>query len=346
MSEYEAPDEKFDPARATGLRAQALGTFKRQMVKVERYMMVFLLVSVLMMAGGALVFVHNQSLKVVLAATLLILIGYETSVLIKLWYWIINNKVGVLKEIKLLRIDLAAAGFNPAEAAIPSAENSPWMGRGMALPRWERILWTLAIVAVAGFSGAIVGANVAREAVSVGGEGSMLSERTVAIDAAGQAKMETVYFFENTSSRPLNTFTVYHGGELKEKRTIPAAQSTVEDGKGRKLEIEQIPAGQNYQNVVHFAEPVAPGERYTLKWTETDHAVRKGGDWTFTMAQNWGYKSNHYVDTLTLPPGALVLNVTPEPARQETRDGAPVLTLMNTLGTGGRWEYTITYHLP
>lgn len=345
MDNFEDREEKFDAGRAAGLRTRALDAFKGQMIKIERIMLLFLLISVMMFAVGAYVFACNQSVKVLLAAGILILIGYESTVLIKLWYWIVNNKVGVLKEIKLLRIDLATAGFSEADAAISSAEQSPWIGRGMFIPRWERWLWMLAIIGVAGFAGEVLALSVAHEATG-SGSGSMLSERTVTLDPAGQARMETVYILENTTSKPLKSFTVYHGGTLPQKRTIPAAESTVEDGKGRKLEVDQIPDGQNYQNVVKFIEPVAPGERYTLKWTDLDHAVRKGTVWTFTMEQNWGYKTNHYIDTLALPPGAEVLLTTPAPAREETRNGAPVLTLMNTLGSNGRWEYTIKYHLP
>ena len=39
--------------------------------------------------------------------SVLFILAFETTVLIKLWYWVVNTKLAVVREVKLLRMDLA-----------------------------------------------------------------------------------------------------------------------------------------------------------------------------------------------------------------------------------------------
>jgi hypothetical protein len=158
--------------------------------------------------------------------------------------------------------------------------------------------------------------------------------------------MLTTYTLMNTASMPLRTWTVYSGGSIAKPYAVAPADSPVSDGKGRKLAIQVNPAGANHQNVIQLAEPVAPGERFTLVWRESENATPQGGVWRFMMEQDWGYKENHYLDRVLLPPGSRFLSASPEPARIEERNGRTALILMKTLGANGRWEYVIQYALP
>lgn len=80
---------------------------------------------------------------------MIFILAFETTVLIKLWYWMVNTKLGILREVKLLRLDLAAQkGSLVALETIASVE-SPTKAPGVH--KRERAIWFGALIAVGVF---------------------------------------------------------------------------------------------------------------------------------------------------------------------------------------------------
>ena len=57
---------------------------------------------------------HSQNTTEMFTCAIVILILSHSTVLIKLWYWVLNAKYGVLKELKQLQLQIAEhAGKKP-----------------------------------------------------------------------------------------------------------------------------------------------------------------------------------------------------------------------------------------
>ena len=171
------------------------------------------------------------------------ILAFETTVLIKLWYWVVNTKLGVLREVKLLRMDLAAQKESLEALEAIARVESPTRVPGVS--SWERAAWFGALIAVGVLFGAGIGRQVDRHYRA---KGQMTSERTITLGTDGLAQVEATYSLANTTSRTLNEFTVYSGGIITNTAWIPAAESPWSDGQRRTLAVrrEPEPHGPNH----------------------------------------------------------------------------------------------------
>jgi hypothetical protein len=60
-----------------------------------------------MMAAGYIGFRSAVDTKGMLSWVLFFMIGFNSTILIKLWYWVVDTKFNVLKEIKQLQLQIA-----------------------------------------------------------------------------------------------------------------------------------------------------------------------------------------------------------------------------------------------
>src|SRR5512133_1614310 len=86
----------FDPERASRLRAQALHLFQGQSRKISRHMLVWLLVSMVFACLAMILFAISTDVKSWILYGVLFLVMIESTILIKLWYWVVNSKLAVL----------------------------------------------------------------------------------------------------------------------------------------------------------------------------------------------------------------------------------------------------------
>ncbi|MBM3888312.1 MAG: hypothetical protein FJ388_04205 [Verrucomicrobia bacterium] len=144
------PAPPFDPGRAAQLRAQAIATCKKNMKTTERALYVQLVVFM----GCAIWMLHNfwssTGVQSMILNAVLFLLFLEGAVLMKLWYWIVTNRLSVLREIKLLRLDLAIQRGTEQTIEEIAAIESPMRPEGLS--KVERWAWKLAILAVAAAS--------------------------------------------------------------------------------------------------------------------------------------------------------------------------------------------------
>jgi len=89
------------------LRSEITKTFDDKL-KMVRYMTwSFLVIDVVIMVVAANRFRYTNDIKTMIMLAIVFLVGFESSILIKLWYWVVNNKLSVLKEIKRLELQIA-----------------------------------------------------------------------------------------------------------------------------------------------------------------------------------------------------------------------------------------------
>lgn len=107
-----ADTSKLDAAAADAIRKEIVQVFEDKLKKVYRYARLWLTVCILMMVVSAALFGVAASFGIrgiwgMVAASVFYLVAGQLMVTVKLWYWIMNNKLSVLKEMKQLQLQIA-----------------------------------------------------------------------------------------------------------------------------------------------------------------------------------------------------------------------------------------------
>ena len=142
------------------LNRRIVATYVRKQKGFFRLMTAYLGAMTLLMLVLFAMFHATTDLKQCLLLGIIILILFEGTVLMKLWYWTLHGKIAMLREIKLLQLAIAelktpqSAAQAEAAASFPD-ENSlePSVMPQPSSPRtWSRILtipvWLLAVAGV------------------------------------------------------------------------------------------------------------------------------------------------------------------------------------------------------
>ena len=328
----------FEPGKGDALRTGAVSHYRKAHRKTERSMMAYLLICVVFMGVGAVLFLNAYSTRQIVGAAILILIFFESTILIKLWYWIVHTMLRAREDVRLLRIDLA--GLPGAEAALVGSEATGQARHGLST--LERALWWIPIFVIASAAGAVVAYQLAEATRAE----TMTSERIITLSADGSGQMTTRYDLPNTAGRTIHERRIYSGGSIPAARLLLPEESPITDGDGNALLVHVLPAGQNHVHVIGLARPVPPGERFQLIWKKTVAAASREGAWTFTMNQDWGYGVDYFRDVVVLPKGAEFVSADPKPEVVDEKEGRTRLYWSTTRTGGRRWEYTVQYRLP
>ena len=108
----------FDANKSETLRKEMtqmiFQKFESDMSTVKVVFWIFLVISAAMMVGGMLFINHEKGTRGMIFAAVVTMIGYNSTVLMKLWYWVVSTKLNILKEIKQLQLQIAElAGEEP-----------------------------------------------------------------------------------------------------------------------------------------------------------------------------------------------------------------------------------------
>lgn len=90
--------------------AQMEGFFERFVTNVQRARLVFWVFFLLclgMMVGGYIGLRYAGNTKEMLSWVIFFMIGFNSTILMKLWYWVVSTKLNILKEIKQLQLQIA-----------------------------------------------------------------------------------------------------------------------------------------------------------------------------------------------------------------------------------------------
>jgi hypothetical protein len=134
-----AENGDYDHNKAAELKNNMVGTFAAMLRKVEQYYWVYTCLGSWLFVFALFSFLHSSNTKPLLFYGILMIVFFQTTILIKLWYWIANQRISVLKAIKQLEL----AGASPAAAAsLPPDPIRPIEG----LSRRERLIWRAALL--------------------------------------------------------------------------------------------------------------------------------------------------------------------------------------------------------
>ena len=100
----------FDADKSQTLRKEMtqmiFQKFESDMSTVKVVFWIFFVISVAMMVGGMLFINHEKGTRGMIFAAVVTMIGYNSTVLMKLWYWVVSTKLNILKEIKQLQLQI------------------------------------------------------------------------------------------------------------------------------------------------------------------------------------------------------------------------------------------------
>ncbi|UCG47088.1 MAG: hypothetical protein JSU94_16510 [Phycisphaerales bacterium] len=97
----------FDNEKAQAFKREVSNMFDERLKKYRRLTWICLIVFALVTVGAIEVMVFASSTKILIVCAVIILGVGQLEVLMKLWYWIMNCKLKVLKEVKNLELQIA-----------------------------------------------------------------------------------------------------------------------------------------------------------------------------------------------------------------------------------------------
>lgn len=332
-----AENGSFDPAKAEEVKRKAVAALNARMRRAERLFWVVFLLCVYVLCCAVVSFRYVSGTKELIWLAMLALVMYESTVLMKLWYWTVNTKISVLKEIKQLRLELSAA---------TNQEPSMW-GRGLeeparSLSRWERIAWWIVLIVVLFASGLVetyfwrIGRpKLIRPTVAQ----TLTSEGCLTLEADG-------------SGSEVKEISTVHGGINARESVVAFAPAGAvlrfTDARGQELPFTTSPHEGRVRYDVKTTRPVLPGQRFsfTLVQKRPDYATQEGGVWTCSDKCEYDYATSELAETVILPVGAEIVSVNPWPVAKFTLTGRPTVRFEARRGYRERFNYTIQYRLP
>lgn len=327
----------FDRERAQKVKEEAAKMFGAKLARVERVTWAYLAGCAALGVFAGVRFFSGAATKELIIYGVLFLLAIETQVLIKLWYWIMNSKLGVLKELKQMRLEAGEPSSQPPPPAAEETDESAARLSAAApgLSTWERRAWLIGIIVIAGTIG------FAAERPSRLLKPVMTGERYVTLAENGNGSVLTKMSFCHEDMVPMTTFRFHAPGPVPS-----SADVRLFDERGRELPVRFEPTESGHWSVWAFSEPVMPGETSSLKMTGSAAARKEGSVWVYESDWSWGYRSNLYRETVMLPAGAQIVSVTPEPEMRFRCADSPGVRFREQRGPNETFRYTIKYRLP
>lgn len=118
LKEVLEKDGHFDAAKSKTLRKEIVQMWcDKNLLRAKLVFWIFFLLSIGMMIGGYIGLRSATNTKEMLSWVIFFMIGFNSTILMKLWYWVVDTKLNVLKEMKQLQLQIAEqAGKNaPSE---------------------------------------------------------------------------------------------------------------------------------------------------------------------------------------------------------------------------------------
>lgn len=294
-----AQNGAYDSEKAKELRTKMVGTFEAKMRKVERCFWVYMCLCCWLVVFTLFHFMQSSSTKALLFYGILMLVFFETTILMKLWYWIMNNKISVLKAIKQIELGGTAADDN-------SKKGKALQGPLAGLSRRERAVWWVVLITggliVGAVKGAEIGGAVDPWRLDAGGTLSSQGRITLSPDGSGTEVTEMSFVYDGTLARRGFIFHVPKSAKIR-----------FTDTRGQELPHTTSPQNGHVRYGVRLPRPVMPGRRisYTRLAEFPNSAIEEDGLWTYSGDVSYGYDTNEISQTVVLPEGAEVVSVNP-----------------------------------
>jgi hypothetical protein len=334
MSEHEnqwtkalAENGTYDLEKARQAGETAASQYLTGLKKTERILWIYLVgcVIVAVVAFDSLVFATSN--KAMMASGMIFLVAIETTILMKLWYWIVNTKLTLQKEIRqsqLQRTVPDSTAYSPTWFAEMS------LGKP-GLSRWERMAWLIALT----LGAAATSGHFTYSAVTAPTQATVSESIRLSPNGTSSSKSDVSY----RTRRPVESIPFYCGCE--------SATFCWLDERGRQLPFDVATTGGQRCFTVYLIEPVGMGEwlRYTEITEVPSMATCQGDLWTFENGFTWGFSSNRFLATVELPRGAKVVSVDPQPVQQSVDNDVTKLVFSAARDAGSRFQYKVQYRL-
>ena len=143
LARHSAENGSFDPAKARKTTTDAVSRFNARLKWTARLTWIYILAGVGVMLFSCNSLLAASTTKAIVGFGILLLVAYETTILMKLWYWNANTKFTLLRELKQWQLQTALSSTDA-----PSSVEVESPLRRLGLSRRERIAWFAALVAV------------------------------------------------------------------------------------------------------------------------------------------------------------------------------------------------------
>jgi hypothetical protein len=328
-----AQNGAYDSEKAEELRTKMVGAFEAKMRKVKRYLWAYMCLCCWLVVFTLFHFMQSSSTKALLFYGILMLVFFETTILMKLWYWIVNNKISVLKAIKQVELGEAAT-------AAGTERGKHLDGPLVGLSRRERRVWWAALIAGGALIGALKGIEIsgAVDPRGLNTGGTLTSEGciTLASDGSSSAVTEMSFVFEGAFARRGFNFHAPKSAKIR-----------FTNGRAREMPFTTSQHNGHVRYDVRLPRPVMPGRRfsYTRLGEYPNSATKEGRIWTYSSDIGYGYDTNEISQAVVLPEGAEIVSVNPWPVSTFTLQGKPTVRFKGTRARNETLKYTIQYRL-
>ena len=326
---------KFDVTKADQMRAQTITKFNAGLRKIERIMWFWLCGFAVLLSYAIVRYFFAVGTKEIILFAFLAFAALEAQTLIKLWYWILNNKIGVLKEIKMLRIEM--------EHGIAGTEGAPEYRHEILQPtkttpgcsKFERRIW-LAVIIVLCCAASVLGN--AYFSVPFLTRPNMYTKSVVTLGADGMVDVDTEIKLAYLGRTPRTSDSLNAPADM-DIRWYDAA--------GRELPREIKTKNDRNYYTFRFLDPIMPGEWAVYRLVSKSKAQYDSGQDLWIYTGDWTYWQNaQFCETVRLPSHAEIVSTDPETTPYRGDDGSSVLSFEGRRGRNKRFRYSIKYRIP
>ncbi len=318
--------------REESLREVASTEYSGRLRSAERIYWVYALVCVAMGVSAINFFARSFDIKTLIGSAVVILVLYETTVLMKLWFATAAMKMSVLKEMKLLRLEVArlATAVGVEKPSEPPVKYEPMRGTS----RRERCFWIVACMIVA-----MTASSWTAQAWHLGGGGDASTDTLVILAADGSAEKQTETVKQYSSYYRPSGFSLYAPKDCNVRLLDPM---------GQELPIEVADLDTQHRHDVTFTDSVfVDGKmRYTAILDVPQAAHLKDGVWTYHAGKRVAGRPQKFSIKILLPPGAKLLSADPTADVEVDADGRTRLRFRGTTIDDKQHIFTIRYELP
>lgn len=324
-----AENGTFDADKAKRAGEMAVSKYTSGLKKTERIVWAYLTACAVVAVFSFDHLAFATSNKAMIAFGIAFLVAIETTILLKLWYWIVNTKLTLQKEIREWQLQGAASD---SAAYVPT-----WMAEmSFAKPgvsRWERTAWFVGLVLATVMTSSYVSYSEATapnpltlsESIKLSPGGAASSTACISYRPQNRLYVESIPFYTGCADATFRWF----------------------DERGRQMPFDVSTEDCQRCFTVYLIEPLGMNEwlRYTQIMERPSAATKEGDLWTYKIDYNYGCSINRYFITVELPRGAKVESVEPQPIEQTVNNETPRLVFGATRGRNERFESKIQYRL-
>jgi len=102
-----APDPERDASRKEEISKMAGGFFDRNIATARNWTLFALALETIIFIVAALVALYTRDIKTVIIAVGVAILAYETTILMKLWFWTVHSRIKLQEDMRTLQLQIA-----------------------------------------------------------------------------------------------------------------------------------------------------------------------------------------------------------------------------------------------